>query len=473
MQRRYAVLVIAVLALAVGGACRKPAKVILTKDQRIRIQENVLTEAPTPKHLLNANFSDMIRLIGVDLSADPAKAGEEIIITYYWECLKEVSGAWKVFVHLELPGGKRMVLDHVPVGELYPINQWVPGEIIKDAQKVVLDKEAKTGHALLWAGLFNEEIYRARGGGDRMTLVNKDQVANDGSNRVQAARFLVQGREKSSRPAPRLLSGRVAEPVVIDGVLGEAEWASGIASAPFQAAGGGAGDPTRAVLVRSVWDDEHVYFAFEVKDDQIGSIFTKRDDELWNQDCVELYLDGGADGKDYLEIQVSPTNVVFDALFNARRTPEWQKAKTHDVPGLKTAVTVQGTANRHDDQDEGYVVEVAVPLASIPGLAPLPPKPGDTLRVNFFRIDSRDDKVVGANAFGPAGGDYHDLEKAGTLEFRAPADADSAGDPPTRAAFKGRPSVEPVAHGIRQGPVRSRDSKALRRNLGVPPPTNP
>ncbi len=474
MLHRQAVLVVAIFALAVGGACRKPAKVILTKDQRIRIQENLLSEAPKPKYLLNANFSDMVRLVGVDLSAEPAIAGQELIVTYYWESLKEVTGAWKIFVHLELPGGKRMVLDHVPVGELYPMNQWVPGEIIRDIQKVVLDKDTKTGNALLWVGVFNEEIYQARGGGDRMTLVNKDQVANDGDNRVQAARFMVQGREKTARAAPKLVSMRAQGPVVVDGKLNDEAWSKAAVSAPLpSASGAGAADSTGVVTVRSLWDDQNVYFAFEVADDQVGSTYTKRDDELWNQDCVELYLDGKADGKDYLEIQVSPANVVFDALFSSRRTPEWQKAKEHDVPGLLNAVSVQGTINRHDDKDQGYTVEIAVPHSSIPGFAPVPPKPGSTLRVNFFRIDSRDGKVVGANAFGPAGGDFHDLEKAGTLVFAEPGSADAPSVQAVQAAITGRPSVGPAARSIQKGSLDTRAGKDLRRGIGVKPSLTP
>ncbi len=464
MLHRNAVLAVAIAAMVAGGACRKPAKVILTKDQRMRIQENILAEAPTPKYLLNANFSDMVKLIGVDLSVEPAQAGSELVITYYWESLKPVTGAWKIFVHLELPGGKRMVLDHVPVGELYPINQWVQGEIIQDVQKFIVDREAKTGNAVLWAGIFNEEIYQARGGGDRMTLVNKDQVPNDGDNRVQVARFLVHGRDKATRPAPQLVSMRAAGPIQVDGDLGDPAWAQAVVSSPFPAAGGGPGDPARAVTVRSLWDDTHLYFAFDVRDQQIGSTFTKRDDELWNQDCVELYLDGAADGKDYLEIQVSPANVVFDALFTSHRTPEWQTAKRHDVPGLQTAVVVDGTLNRHDDEDRGYTVEVSVPLASIPGLTPIPPQDGNTLRVNFFRIESRDGKVVGANAFSPAGGDFHDLDKAGTLRFAVPAAEPAPGAHVAPLPIASRPGTEPVAaRALRRPPGEVRPGKDMRK----------
>lgn len=452
MLHRYAVVAVAIAAMVAGGACRKPAKVILTKDQRMRIQENILAEAPTPKVVLNANFSDMVKLIGVDLSVEPAVAGSELIVTYYWQSLKPVTGAWKIFVHLELPGGKRMVLDHVPVGELYPINQWAQGEIIQDVQKFIVDREAKTGSAVLWAGIFNEEIYQARGGGDRMTLVNKDQVPNDGDNRVQVVRFQVQGRDKAARPAPQLVSMRASGAVRIDGDLGDPAWAQAVVSTPFPAAGGGPGDPARAVTVRSVWDDTHVYFAFDVRDDQIGSTYTKRDEELWNQDCVELYLDGAADGKDYLEIQVSPANVVFDALFDSHRTPEWQTARRHDVPGLQTAVSVDGTLNRSDDADRGYTVEVAVPLASIPGLGPIPPQEGNTLRVNFFRIEFRDGKVAGANAFSPAGGDFHDLVKAGTLRFSMPPAAVAPGAQATPRPIASRPGADPVAERVLRRP---------------------
>lgn len=478
MSKRNAILVAAALAVALGGACRKPAKVILTKDQRLRIQENILAEAPTPKFVLNANFSDMVKLIGADLSVEPAQAGSELIITYYWQSLKPVTGAWKIFVHLELPGGRRMVLDHIPVGELYPVNQWVPGEIIQDVQKFIVDKDAKSGNAVLWAGLFNEDIYQARGGGDRMTLVNKDQVPNDGDNRVQVARFQVQGRDKVAKPAPQLVAIRTDAAPRIDGDLSDPAWQAAVASAPFQAAGGGAGDPAKAVTVRALWDDANAYFAFEVRDDQVGSTYTNRDDELWNQDCVELYLDGAADGKDYLEIQVSPANQVFDALFTSRRTPEWQKAKAHDVPGMVTAVAVQGTLNQPGDADQGYTVEVAVPLASIPGLAAVPPEPGSMMRVNFFRIDSRDGKVVGANAFAPAGGDFHDLDKAGTLRFAVPepaAEASAAASPTAVATPAGaRPALSEAAKArvIRNGPAGLRTPEDLRKGLkGVPKKT--
>lgn len=425
--------------IAVIIACRKPAKVILTKDQQVRIGENVLKGAPAPKYKSVANFGDNIRLLGVDIAPDQARAGHEATITYYWECLKPTPGDWKVFVHLELPGGKRMILDHVPVGELYPVSQWKQGEFIRDVQKVTLDPEAKSGSAVLWAGLFSEEIYRERGSGDRMPLVNKDQVPNDGENRVRVATFPVVAKDVTAARGPSAIkSARSKASPVIDGKVDEADW-NGAPVAVLPEASGRPANPKAQTKVRSLWDDTNLYIAFQCLDDSIESPFVKRDDELWTRDAVEVYLDAGADGKDYVELQVSPGNQIFDARFDTRRQPEWQKAKDFTLEGLKTAVIVTGTLNQAGDADTGYDVEIAIPWASIPGWTKVPPTANDELRVNLFRIEAADGKVTGAQAFSPAGGDFHDLEKAGTLKLLPVADASAV--PATEGAAALAPSV--------------------------------
>ncbi len=413
-------LLLVVLSVAlVAPGCRKPAKLVLTKDQRARIQENILSEAPTPKVVLNANFGDNIRLIGVDLSAERVRPGETLTATYYWECLRETPGEWKVFVHLELPGGRRMILDHHPVGELYPIANWKKGEMIRDVQRFTVPADAKPGLATLWAGLFNEAIYREQGGGDRMEIRNKDQVPNDGDNRVRAARFtVVAGGEATTSSTPVLVARRVEGAIAVDGRLDEAAWKSAQRSNPLRNADGSEAQPDLATVVMAAYDDTTLYLAFTVRDPAIESPYRNRDDELWNGDVVEVFLDPGADGKDYVELQVSPANVVFDALFESHRTPDWPQARSFNPKGVKSAVQVTGTLNQAGDEDSGYDVEIAIPFGDLPGMK-APPEPSATLRANFFRIEARDGKVAGAQAFSPAAGDFHDLSKAGLIRFEA------------------------------------------------------
>lgn len=408
------VMMIALLAavFVTAGACHRPTKIVLTKDQRMRIQENILKEDPSPQFVVNANFGDKVTLMGVDLSTDEAVPDREMTITWYWKCTAEIKGDWKVFVHLELPGGKRMILDHVPMGELYPLEGWQPGEIVRDIQKYKLDKDTKPGTGLLWAGLFNIDVYREQGGGDRMTLNNPKDVENDGHNRVKVANFKVLDSKKLEKKVPTANTPKVEGVApAVDGKIDDEAWKATTAVHLGMADG----RPASAEQDTSVWslvDDQYLYIAFSVKDDSIEATKSARDDELWTEDVVEVYLDGGSDFKDYIELQVSPANVVFDALFESHRKPEWKTACKYDIEGLKTATVVHGTIN-DDGADTGYDVEIAVPLIAIKDLGKLPLDGATTLRVNLFRIDADGGKVVSAQAFSPANGDFHNLDNAG------------------------------------------------------------
>ncbi|MBM4386249.1 MAG: carbohydrate-binding family 9-like protein, partial [Deltaproteobacteria bacterium] len=296
-----------IAAIAVSF-CSKPRKFVLTKDQKKRISENILTEQPKPDFPLNANLEDTIKLIGVDVSPKEAKAGEKVKITYYWESLKEAPGAWKIFVHLELPGRKMENLDHQPVQSLYPINQWKKGEIIKDVQEVKINEEIEQGTATLWIGVFNEDILREQGTGDRMKLVNKAQVQNDGNNRIKAAQFTVSGkadREAKKEELSKLRVVKAMGKITVDGKLDEPAWGEAERSKPFRGANGSDAPADLETTISLLYDDENLFFGFNVKDKNIFNNKQNRDDMLWEQDVVEIYIDHDGDGKDYLEIQIA------------------------------------------------------------------------------------------------------------------------------------------------------------------------
>jgi len=60
-----------------------------------------------------------------------------------------------------------------------------------------------------------------------------------------------------------------------------------------------------------------------------------------------------------------------------------------DIAGLETAVHVDGTLNDPNDTDSGWTVEIAIPWAALTELTPdlaCTPRPGDTWRLNFSRV---------------------------------------------------------------------------------------
>ncbi len=427
MIRRF--MTVMVLLGMAASACRKPMKLVLTKDQRMRIAQNILKKAPTPMFKSGAIFGNNIEFIGMDVEPKESRPGGRVTLTYYWKCLKKVSGPWKVFVHFELPQGRRMVLDHVPIHELYPIENWKPGQVIRDVQTVTVDQNAKPGVATIWLGLYNVDVYRTQGANDRMKLVNPGKVTNDGHNRVKGAtvRILPKGKtplhpgttKKAVAPQrPRLTAMRLLKKnIIIDGDLDEQDWRTAFYTPPFQKAMGGVAAPQDRTVAAMIYDEKYLYIGFKVVDSDIHSEYKHRDDTIWKQDAVEVYLDPLEDGKDYIELQVSPANQVFDALFSSHRTPDWHVADKYNIPGLKTYVRVNGTLNDDSDVDVGWTVEIAVPWKALKGINSYPPKTGTRMTVNFFRINYNHGKIVGAFAFSPAGGDFHNLSRAGEAVF--------------------------------------------------------
>jgi hypothetical protein len=56
---------------------------------------------------------------------------------------------------------------------------------------------------------------------------------------------------------------------------------------------------------------------------------------------------------------------------------------------LAAATQIDGTLNDESDEDTGFVTEIVIPSGSFVDTAPnVPPKPGDTWRLNLYRIGS-------------------------------------------------------------------------------------
>jgi hypothetical protein len=216
---------------------------------------------------------------------------------------------------------------------------------------------------------------------------------------------------------PRYRCARAAQPFEIDGDLTKPAWAGAAEVALVRAVDGG--PPRQATTLRLLWDDQHLYAGFRVADDDIRATHTRRDAPLWEEEVVELFLDPWRARHLYVEIEVSPANVVFDALI-VNRARDGELARDLDAlrawhcRGLRTAARVDGVLNG-GPVSRGWDVEIAIPMRQ---LAPQPPPAlGGEWRFNAYRVDrsSRGDEL---QAFSPTGRpDFHVPERFGLLEF--------------------------------------------------------
>lgn len=216
---------------------------------------------------------------------------------------------------------------------------------------------------------------------------------------------------------PRYTVRRAPGPIAIDGALDDPGW-GGIAAASPLLLSDGSGTPTQETEVRACWDDECLYVSFACKDTDIWGRFEKRDDPLYEEEVVEVFLCPTGDLRHYFEFELSPNNVLFDArVFNPegdRRTMlvdrEWNAA------GIRTAVRVSGRINDRASRDIGWIAELAIPFRDL-GLAG-PPAPGTVWRANFYRIERGE--VTEFTAWSPTfrdPPDFHVPERFGELLF--------------------------------------------------------
>ena len=206
-------------------------------------------------------------------------------------------------------------------------------------------------------------------------------------------------------------------PIVVDGKLDDAAWTKAVSTGPFGSSFNGA--PVHSeTTAKLLYDDEFLYVAFDCHDEDVWGTLLKKDDPIYGEEVVEIFLDADGDGRTYNELEVSPHNTQFDAAFEERRK-DLDKAILWDS-GMESAVQVQGTIDNPSDVDRGWTVEMKIPLKNLYAVPHLPPKPGDTWRFNLYRLDYHSGRKVNeGQAYSPLYlGDFHNLPRFAYLKFQ-------------------------------------------------------
>lgn len=156
-------------------------------------------------------------------------------------------------------------------------------------------------------------------------------------------------------------------PITIDGKLDEPTWKHAV-EIPIQFQSSEKMPEVKA-KARLLWDAQFLYVGFEVLDSNIIAPVVARDGNVWDYDCVEIFLMPNRRFGTYWEIELSPTGSILD-YFCYKYNNQWGSDlnKTETLHGLQTASAIRGTANKTDDLDEGYTVEFAVPFDQLPGM---------------------------------------------------------------------------------------------------------
>lgn len=238
-------------------------------------------------------------------------------------------------------------------------------------------------------------------------------------------------RMKSIRPQ-EYVCYRASAPVQIDGKLDDAAWKKAPWTQYFVDIEGDARPKPRfRTRAKMLWDDNYFYVAADLKEPHVWGTITNHDAVIFQDPDFEVFIDPDGDSHDYYEFEMNVLNTGWDLRLPKPYKDGGPALNEWEIPGLKTAVHVDGTINDPSDRDKGWTLEIAFPWKALGEFSrtAAPPNEGDQWRVGFSRvewliniIDGKYRKVPGKkedNWIWSAQGiiDMHRPEKWGYVQF--------------------------------------------------------
>lgn len=114
---------------------------------------------------------------------------------------------------------------------------------------------------------------------------------------------------------------------------------------------------------KMVWDDANLYVYYEFEDRYLTAREKQRDGQPYDDDCAELFIIPAADSLDsHIGFELNLYNASNDFIyFNDYFKGKNYVFKAFD-PNHKSAIFFKGTINDNTDIDQGWSLELAIPL---------------------------------------------------------------------------------------------------------------
>ena len=181
-------------------------------------------------------------------------------------------------------------------------------------------------------------------------------------------------------PAPISIDGNLDKPA-----WSQAEWTSDFvdiqdASMP---------KPRFRTRAKLLWDDDYLYIAAELEEPHVWATLTKHDSVIFQDPDFEVFMDPRGETHSYYEFEINAINTSWDLMLDKPYMDHGRPNNAWDIPGLKTAIHVNGTLNNPADTDRGWTVEIAFPWKVLGEHArhPGPPAEGEQWRIDFSRVE--------------------------------------------------------------------------------------
>ena len=205
--------------------------------------------------------------------------------------------------------------------------------------------------------------------------------------------------EKMRKITPlNYVATRAAGRLTIDGKLDDRAWDNARWSEPHSDIEGDLKPKPRFdTRFKLLWDKKYLYFGCLMEEPHVWGTLTKHDSVIFHDNDIEIFIDPDGDNHEYYEFEMNALNTGWDLFLKKPYKDGGPADNSWEIPGLKTAVHINGTLNDPSDTDRSWSVEVAIPWEVLSEYAykSSPPKDGDHWRMNFSRVEWKHQIVDG------------------------------------------------------------------------------
>ena len=191
-----------------------------------------------------------------------------------------------------------------------------------------------------------------------------------------------------------------SEAPTIDGRLDEAMWRDVAWSEAFVDIRGAdfVPAPWLETRVKIRWDAAFLYVAAWLEEPQIWANITQHNEVIFQDNDFEVFVDAASSASFYKELEINARGATWALCLNKPYANGGYENSSRVFPGsgwdfsgsIRSAVTVEGPLNVPSDDNRGWTVEMALPLADLMyNNTSQKPGPGTLWRINFSRVEWR------------------------------------------------------------------------------------
>ena len=185
---------------------------------------------------------------------------------------------------------------------------------------------------------------------------------------------------------------RATGPVTVDGNIDKPAWVDIPWTEDFaDILGDRRPVPRFRTRAKMMWDDANFYVAAELEEPHVWGTITQKNAVIFHDNDFEVFIDPDGDNHNYYEFEMNALNTIWELTLPKPYRAGGPARLGTNLPGLKSAVKVDGTLNDPGDTDRRWCVEIAFPFDDLAGYLGegqgCPPRDGEVWRVAMSRVE--------------------------------------------------------------------------------------